>query len=61
LLSLKRSVDEADLLSGTTPRVAATMGGLGGLPEAGAFEAVAVPPGPILTDVGGLAYSDLLS
>jgi hypothetical protein len=58
-LSLKRSVDEADFLSGTFRRVTGGTGGLGGFPEVGAVEVVVVPPGPTVTDVGGLAYNDL--
>ncbi len=44
-VSRSRSVDEADFLSGTTLRVTGGTGGLGGLPEVGAFEVVVVPPG----------------
>ena len=53
-LSRRRSVDDADFLSGTTLRVTGGTGGLGGFPDVGAVDVVVAPPGPTVTLVGGL-------
>ena len=62
-MSLNKSVDEADFLSGTGRRVTGGTGGRGGLPEACPLPVcvVVVPPGPTVTEVAGLAYKLRLS
>ena len=58
-MSRSRSDDEADRLSDTTRRVTGGTGGRGGLPTADDGPPpellTVVPPGPTVTEVGGLA------
>lgn len=56
-MSRKRSVDEADFLSGPARlEVTGGTGGRGGFPVAGPLLAVVVvPPGPTVTEVAGFA------